>query len=290
MNRDTYIVIGSNGQLGSEIKALSESLPIDFKFYDFPEIDITNRAMLLEIIKNDAPKVIVNCAAYTAVDKAETEKDAAFTVNATGVKNLAEVAEAVGAWLIHVSTDYVFDGTSHLPYVETDSTNPQSVYGETKLQGEKNATSYSKGIVIRTAWLYSTFGNNFVKTMLRLGNERESLNVVFDQIGTPTYAHDLAAAILAVADRVNATNDTALAGIYHYSNEGVCSWYDFTHEIFDLEKISCKLAPIESKSYPTPAKRPHFSVLNKQKIKATFGIEVPYWKDSLVECLNKLNK
>ncbi len=290
MNRDTYIVIGSNGQLGSEIKALSEGLPIDFKFYDFPEIDITNRAMLLEIIKNDAPKVIVNCAAYTAVDKAETEKDAAFTVNATGVKNLAEVAEAVGAWLIHVSTDYVFDGTSHLPYVETDSTNPQSVYGETKLQGEKNATSYSKGIVIRTAWLYSTFGNNFVKTMLRLGNERESLNVVFDQIGTPTYAHDLAAAILAVADRVNATNDTALAGIYHYSNEGVCSWYDFTHEIFDLEKISCKLSPIESKSYPTPAKRPHFSVLNKQKIKATFGIEVPYWKDSLVECLNKLNK
>ncbi len=290
MNRDTYIVIGSNGQLGSEIKALSEGLPIDFKFYDFPEIDITNRAMLLEIIKNDAPKVIVNCAAYTAVDKAETEKDAAFTVNATGVKNLAEVAEAVGAWLIHVSTDYVFDGTSHLPYVETDSTNPQSVYGETKLQGEKNATSYSKGIVIRTAWLYSTFGNNFVKTMLRLGNERESLNVVFDQIGTPTYAHDLAAAILAVADRANATNDTALAGIYHYSNEGVCSWYDFTHEIFDLEKISCKLSPIESKSYPTPAKRPHFSVLNKQKIKATFGIEVPYWKDSLVECLNKLNK
>lgn len=290
MNRDTYIVIGSNGQLGSEIKALSEGLPIDFKFYDFPEIDITNRAMLLEIIKNDAPKVIVNCAAYTAVDKAETEKDAAFTVNATGVKNLTEVAEAVGAWLIHVSTDYVFDGTSHLPYVETDATNPQSVYGETKLQGEKNATSYSKGIVIRTAWLYSTFGNNFVKTMLRLGNERESLNVVFDQIGTPTYAHDLAAAILAVADRVNATNDTALAGIYHYSNEGVCSWYDFTHEIFDLEKISCKLSPIESKSYPTPAKRPHFSVLNKQKIKATFGIEVPYWKDSLVECLNKLNK
>jgi len=290
MNRDTYIVIGSNGQLGSEIKALSEGLPIDFKFYDFPEIDITNRAMLLEIIKNDAPKVIVNCAAYTAVDKAETEKDAAFTVNATGVKNLTEVAEAVGAWLIHVSTDYVFDGTSHLPYVETDSTNPQSVYGETKLQGEKNATSYSKGIVIRTAWLYSTFGNNFVKTMLRLGNERESLNVVFDQIGTPTYAHDLAAAILAVANRVNATNDTALAGIYHYSNEGVCSWYDFTHEIFDLEKISCKLSPIESKSYPTPAKRPHFSVLNKQKIKATFGIEVPYWKDSLVECLNKLNK
>lgn len=290
MNRDTYIVIGSNGQLGSEIKALSEGLPIDFKFYDFPEIDITNRAMLLEIIKNDAPKVIVNCAAYTAVDKAETEKDAAFTVNATGVKNLTEVAEAVGAWLIHVSTDYVFDGTSHLPYVETDSTNPQSVYGETKLQGEKNATSYSKGIVIRTAWLYSSFGNNFVKTMLRLGNERESLNVVFDQIGTPTYAHDLAAAILAVADRANATNDTTLAGIYHYSNEGVCSWYDFTHEIFDLEKISCKLSPIESKSYPTPAKRPHFSVLNKQKIKATFGIEVPYWKDSLVECLNKLNK
>lgn len=289
MNRETYTVIGCNGQLGSEIKELSANLPIDFTFYDYPEIDITKKNELLEILRKDAPRVIINCAAYTAVDKAESEKDAALAVNANGVKNLAEVAEALDAWLIHVSTDYVFDGTSCRPYVETDTTNPQSVYGETKLQGEKNATSYSKGIVIRTAWLYSTYGNNFVKTMLRLGKERESLNVVFDQIGTPTYARDLAKAILAAAEKAAATNDTTLAGIYHYSNEGVCSWYDFTREIFDIERIACKLSPIETTDYPTPAKRPHFSVFNKKKIKSAFGIEIPHWKHSLIECLNKLN-
>lgn len=289
MNRDTYTIIGCNGQLGSELRELSNGMPVDFKFYDFPEIDITKKDELLEILKKDAPKVIINCAAYTAVDKAETEKDAALAVNAIGVKNLAEVAESLDAWLIHVSTDYVFDGTSCRPYVETDATNPQSVYGATKLQGEVYATSYSKGIVIRTAWLYSTYANNFVKTMLRLGNERESLNVVFDQVGTPTYAHDLAAAILAVAQKSIATNDAALAGIYHYSNEGVCSWYDFTREIFDIEKIACKLSPIETTDYPTPAKRPHFSVFNKKKIRTTFDIEIPHWKHSLIECLNKLN-
>lgn len=289
MNRETYTVIGCNGQLGSELKELSANLPIDFKFYDYPGIDITKKGELLDILRKDVPTVIINCAAYTAVDKAESEKDAALAVNANGVKNLAEAAEALDAWLIQVSTDYVFDGTSCRPYVETDATNPQSVYGETKLQGEKNATSYSKGIVIRTAWLYSTYGNNFVKTMLRLGKERESLNVVFDQIGTPTYARDLAKAILAAAEKASATNDTNLAGIYHYSNEGVCSWYDFTREIFDIEKIACKLSPIETKDYPTPAKRPHFSVFNKKKIKSAFGIEIPHWKHSLIECLSKLN-
>lgn len=288
MNRETYAVIGCNGQLGSELRELSASMAISFTFYDYPTIDITKKDELLSILKKDAPSVIINCAAYTAVDKAESEREAAMAVNATGVKNLADVAKELNAWLIHVSTDYVFDGTAHQPYVETDATNPQSVYGETKLQGEKNATSYSKAIVIRTAWLYSTFGNNFVKTMLRLGNERESLNVVFDQIGTPTYAHDLAKAILAAAAKATSTNDTSLGGIYHYTNEGVCSWYDFTREIFDMEKIDCKLSPIETKSYPTPAKRPHFSVLNKQKIKSTFDIEIPHWKHSLSECLIKL--
>lgn len=288
MNRETYAVIGCNGQLGSELRELSASMAISFTFYDYPTIDITKKDELLAILKKDAPSVIINCAAYTAVDKAESEREAAMAVNATGVKNLADVAKELNAWLIHVSTDYVFDGTAHQPYVETDATNPQSVYGETKLQGEKNATSYSKAIVIRTAWLYSTFGNNFVKTMLRLGNERESLNVVFDQIGTPTYAHDLAKAILAAAAKATSTNDTSLGGIYHYTNEGVCSWYDFTREIFDMEKIDCKLSPIETKSYPTPAKRPHFSVLNKQKIKSTFDIEIPHWKHSLSECLIKL--
>lgn len=288
MNRETYAVIGCNGQLGSELRELSTTMAVSFTFYDYPTIDITKKDELLAILKKDAPSVIINCAAYTAVDKAESEREAAMAVNATGVKNLADVAKELNAWLIHVSTDYVFDGTAHQPYVETDATNPQSVYGETKLQGEKNATSYSKAIVIRTAWLYSTFGNNFVKTMLRLGNERESLNVVFDQIGTPTYAHDLAKAILAAAAKATSTNDTSLGGIYHYTNEGVCSWYDFTREIFDMEKIDCKLSPIETKSYPTPAKRPHFSVLNKQKIKSTFDIEIPHWKHSLSECLIKL--
>lgn len=288
MNRETYAVIGCNGQLGSELRELSATMAISFTFYDYPTIDITKKDELLAILKKDAPSVIINCAAYTAVDKAESEREAAMAVNATGVKNLADVAKELNAWLIHVSTDYVFDGTAHQPYVETDATNPQSVYGETKLQGEKNATSYCKAIVIRTAWLYSTFGNNFVKTMLRLGNERESLNVVFDQIGTPTYAHDLAKAILAAAAKATSTNDTSLGGIYHYTNEGVCSWYDFTREIFDMEKIDCKLSPIETKSYPTPAKRPHFSVLNKQKIKSTFDIEIPHWKHSLSECLIKL--
>jgi dTDP-4-dehydrorhamnose reductase len=290
MNSNTYVVIGSNGQLGSELKELSASNPASFKFYDYPDIDITKKENLLAILKQDAPAAIINCAAYTAVDKAESESDLAMAVNGDGVKNLAEVAEAIDAWLIHVSTDYVFDGSAHRPYVETDATNPCSAYGRTKLAGENFATAYRKGVVVRTAWLYSSFGANFVKTMLRLGAERDSLNVVFDQVGTPTYARDLASALLAIADNATSSNNLSLAGIYHYSNEGVCSWYDFTREIFDLCNISCKVLPIESSSYPTPAKRPHYSVFNKAKIKATFQIEIPHWKHSLINCLNKLNK
>ena len=290
MSKRIYVVIGSNGQLGSEIKELSQNLEVDFKFYDFPEIDITDLAKLSAIINRDKPSVIINCAAYTAVDKAESEPTLAELVNATGVKNIVEAAKLVDAWLIQVSTDYVFDGMGYKPYNEKDATNPQSVYGATKLRGEMQACAYSKGIVVRTAWLYSTFGNNFVKTMLRLGKERETLNVVFDQVGSPTYAHDLASALLTIADKISSVNDTSFSGVYHYTNEGVCSWYDFTREIFDMENIGCKLFPIESASYPTPAKRPHYSVLNKNKIKATFEIAIPHWKHSLASCLSKLNK
>lgn len=260
-----------------------------FVFLDFPEVDITNLEELTKIAAAVSPKVIINCAAYTAVDKAEAEKDIAMRVNGNGVKNLALAAQKVDSWLIHVSTDYVFDGTNYRPYTEQDKTCPQSVYGETKLVGEANALSYDKSMVVRTAWLYSTFGNNFVKTILRLGSERETLNVVFDQVGSPTYAHDLATALLAMANKAIATNDKALSGVYHYSNEGVCSWYDFTREIFDQRGIGCELSPIETSSYPTPAKRPHYSVLNKAKVKATFGIEIPHWKHSLIKCLNKLS-
>lgn len=290
MSKPVYVIIGSNGQLGSEIKELSKRLNIDFKFYDFPQADITDIKSLSSIIGGDSPDVIINCAAYTAVDKAESEPQLAQKVNFEGVKNIVEAAKMVDAWLIHISTDYVFDGMSYKPYSEMDQTNPQSVYGRTKLMGEEAALSYSKGIVVRTAWLYSAFGNNFVKTMLRLGNERDSLNVVFDQVGSPTYAHDLAAALLTIAEKVTATNNTNLSGIYQYTNEGVCSWYDFTREIFDMENIDCNLYPIETVDYPTPAKRPHYSVLNKSKIKNTFGISIPHWKRSLAECLNKLNK
>lgn len=289
MDKATFLVIGSNGQLGSEIKELSIQSDASFVFLDFPEVDITNLEELTKIAAAVSPKVIINCAAYTAVDKAEAEKDIAMRVNGNGVKNLALAAQKVDSWLIHVSTDYVFDGTNYRPYTEQDKTCPQSVYGETKLVGEANALSYDKSMVVRTAWLYSTFGNNFVKTMLRLGSEKETLNVVFDQVGSPTYAHDLATALLAMANKAIATNDKALSGVYHYSNEGVCSWYDFTREIFDQRGIGCELSPIETSSYPTPAKRPHYSVLNKAKVKATFGIEIPHWKHSLIKCLNKLS-
>lgn len=289
MSKKTYLVIGSNGQLGSELKRMANEADANFKFYDYPEIDITNIKAVKEIFLNCQPDVVINCAAYTAVDKAESEKDAAFAVNALGVKNLAEAALEADAWLIQVSTDYVFDGMSYQPYTENDITNPQSVYGSSKLVGEQFATSYSKGIVVRTAWLYSSFGNNFVKTMLRLGRERESLGVVFDQVGTPTYARDLARALVSIANQVSANNDLSKAGVYHYTNEGVCSWYDFTREIFDIKGIACTLTPIETKSYPTPAKRPHYSVLNKSKIKSSFAITIPHWKHSLADCIKELN-
>lgn len=279
------LITGANGQLGNEMRVLSEeNKEYTYFFTDVAELDICNEQAVMDFVKANDIHVIVNCAAYTAVDKAEENIEFCTKLNADAVGYLAKAAEANQAEFIQISTDYVFDGTAHTPYRETEPTCPNSVYGSTKLAGEQNAlTLCSRAMVIRTAWLYSTFGNNFVKTMIRLGKERDSLGVIFDQIGTPTYARDLARAIYA------AIRQGVTPGVYHFSNEGVCSWYDFTKAIHRLAGIKdCKVNPLHTEEYPTPAKRPHYSVLDKSKIKATFGIEVPYWEESLQECIYQM--
>lgn len=280
------LVTGGNGQLGNSIKKISSDYPQHtFFFTDVPEVDITNLELLDRLMKEKSVDAIINCAAYTAVDKAESDVVLAESINVAGPKNLAEAAKKRGAKLIHVSTDYVFNGTANEPLKEEAQTDPIGVYGRTKLAGEQAVKdSGCDALVIRTAWLYSEFGNNFVKTMLRLGREREQLGVVFDQVGTPTYAPDLAVAIMTLLDKGFTGFD-----LYHFSNEGVISWYDFTKAIFRLENINITLNPIESCEYPTPAKRPAYSVLNKKKIKAA-GVSVPYWEDSLRVCLKELAK
>lgn len=280
------LVTGGNGQLGNSIKKISSDYPQHtFFFTDVPEVDITNLELLDRLMKEKSVDAIINCAAYTAVDKAESDVILAESINVAGPKNLAEAAKKRGAKLIHVSTDYVFNGTANEPLKEEAQTDPIGVYGRTKLAGEQAVKdSGCDALVIRTAWLYSEFGNNFVKTMLRLGREREQLGVVFDQVGTPTYAPDLAVAIMTLLDKGFTGFD-----LYHFSNEGVISWYDFTKAIFRLENINITLNPIESCEYPTPAKRPAYSVLNKKKIKAA-GVSVPYWEDSLRVCLKELAK
>lgn len=272
-----FLIVGANGQLGQE---LMSRLGDKAKGVDRDVLDITDAEAVKKMVGELKPEVIINCAAYTAVDKAEADVDLARKINADGVYNLA----SCGTKLIHISTDYVFDGKNCVPYTEEDKPNPQSVYGITKLEGEQKALACNKNvIVIRTAWLYSAYGNNFVKTMRRLGAEREVLGVVFDQVGTPTFAGDLAQAIVDILPQMNEEN----AGIYHFSNEGVCSWYDFAVEIMAQSGLNCKVNPIESKEYPTPAVRPSFSVLNKAKIKKVFGVKVPYWKESLSKCLKQ---
>lgn len=280
------LVTGGNGQLGNSIKKISSDYPQHtFFFTDVPEVDITNLELLDRLMEEKSVDAIINCAAYTAVDKAESDVVLAESINVAGPKNLAEAAKKRGAKLIHVSTDYVFNGTANEPLKEEAQTDPIGVYGRTKLAGEQAVKdSGCDALVIRTAWLYSEFGNNFVKTMLRLGREREQLGVVFDQVGTPTYAPDLAVAIMTLLDKGFTGFD-----LYHFSNEGVISWYDFTKAIFRLENINITLNPIESCEYPTPAKRPAYSVLNKKKIKAA-GVSVPYWEDSLRVCLRELAK
>ena len=282
------LVTGSNGQVGSEIKELSSNYFYNFFFTDRNSIDITCKDSIRDYCKANDINVIINCAAYTAVDKAETDIENADIENRKAVKKLALISKELNIKLIHISTDYVFDGKNFKPYCEEFQTNPQGIYGKTKLDGENEMRDINPkdSIIIRTSWVYSSFRNNFVKTMLRLGKEKESLGVIFDQVGTPTYARDLAKAILDIIPQIK----NKKVEIYNYSNEGVLSWYDFAKEIMRMAKLNCKVNPIETFQYPTPAKRPHYSLLNKSKIKSTFNVEIPYWKDSLDECLIKLGE
>ena len=279
------LITGCNGQLGNEMQLLEAKNPQHTYFNtDVEELDITDRETVCAFVEHNQIDGIVNCAAYTAVDKAEDNQELCDLLNHVAPGYLAEAIERRGGWLIQISTDYVFDGTNHTPYVETDPVCPNSVYGRTKLAGEEAAQrACSRTMIIRTAWLYSTFGNNFVKTMIRLGNERPQLGVIFDQIGTPTYARDLAVCIM------TAINRGVKSGVYHFSNEGVISWYDFTKAIHRLAGITtCTVRPLHTSEYPTPAARPHYSVLDKTKIKQAYGIEIPYWEESLAECIKQL--
>lgn len=286
MNKHMNILItGCNGQLGKEVQLLEKENP-QHTWYntDVQELDITNQLAVEQFVAEHQIDGIVNCAAYTAVDKAEDNKELCTTLNTVAPAYLAAAVEKRDGWMIQISTDYVFNGTKHTPYVETDTPSPDSVYGSTKLAGELGVSKFCKrSVIIRTAWLYSTFGNNFVKTMIRLGKEKPELGVIFDQIGTPTYARDLAVAIM------TAINKGIVPGVYHFSNEGVTSWYDFTKAIHRIAGITtCRVRPLHTVEYPTPANRPHYSVLDKTKIKQTYDIEVPYWEDSLKECIEKL--
>ena len=279
------LVTGCNGQLGNEIQLLEKDYG-QHRFFntDVAELDITNQLAVADFVGRNEIDGIINCAAYTAVDKAEDNKELCTTLNTVAPAYLAAAVEKRGGWIVQVSTDYVFNGKAHKPYVETDTPSPDSVYGSTKLAGELGVQKFCKrAMVIRTAWLYSTFGNNFVKTMIRLGKERAELGVVFDQIGTPTYAADLAQAIMTAVEK------GIKPGVYHFSNEGVTSWYDFTKAIHRIAGITtCKVRPIHTSEYPTPANRPHFSVLDKTKIKETYDMEIPYWEESLHKCIEKL--
>jgi dTDP-4-dehydrorhamnose reductase len=284
------LITGSNGQLGSEIRKISDQYPIlKFAFTDVAELDITDPWKVADYLAIFKPQFLVNCAAYTAVDKAETDIDTATLLNTTAVRILAEQSAEIGCKMIHISTDYVFDGKGPRPYGEDDPVDPQSVYGKTKLEGELLCLKYNpESLIIRTSWLYSAFGNNFVKTMLRLGNEKPELGVIADQIGSPTNAADLANAILTIISSVESGEKSFERGIYHYSNEGVASWYDFTKAIFDIKGINCLVKPIASEDYPSPVKRPPYSVLNKSKIKLIFGLQIPYWRDSLTVYFQEL--
>ena len=279
------LVTGSKGQLGNEMQLISRKYP-DFQYFftDVDELDITDKEQFAQFVVENKINFVVNCAAYTAVDKAEDDEKTANLINRDAVKNIAEVAAVNNVKVIHISTDYVFDGTNHVPYTEDMPVSPTSIYGKSKLAGEQVLVEFcSQFVIVRTSWLYSTFGNNFVKTMLKLGRERDSLNVIFDQIGTPTYAADLAEAIMKII-----SSENSVSGIYHFSNEGVCSWYDFTKTIHRLAGIDCKVNPIETKDYPVRTPRPFYSVLNKTKIKSVYRFEIPHWEESLVKCLTAL--
>ena len=285
------LVTGSTGQLGQSIKAIVADYPdYEFVFANRQQLDLSYETSITNFFEDQAFDIIINCAAHTAVDKAESEPELANQVNHLAVQKLANIAKQKNTKLIHISTDYVFNGKQYRPYVETDTIEPQGVYGQTKLSGEQaiQNTLKNNAIIIRTSWVYSEYGNNFVKTMLKFGQERDSLNVISDQVGTPTYAKDLAKAIMSIVQGGAFKQVDFKTSIVHFSNEGACSWYDFAKMIFELANIQCQVNAIETKDYPTPAKRPHYSVLNKAKIKQTYNVAIPYWKDSLRRCVTVL--
>lgn len=285
-NKLKLLVTGSNGQLGSEIKSLSGLYPtLSFIYTDVAELDITDSIAVNKILFSEKPDFIINCAAFTAVDKAEQEIEASNRINSLAPEILAKACLDNHCKLIHISTDYVFDGESNKPYNETAPVNPTSQYGKSKLKGEELAMQHGVCMVIRTSWLYSSYGLNFVKTIIRNAKIKPELRVVFDQIGCPTYANDLADAILKIASK---GADSFIPEVFHYSNEGVCSWYDFAYEIVNLTNLDCKIVPIESSEYPLPAKRPHYSVFNKSKIRNAYQLDIPHYSKSLKICISKM--
>ncbi|MEL7221294.1 MAG: dTDP-4-dehydrorhamnose reductase [Bacteroidota bacterium] len=290
----TILITGAGGQLGQELQTLSNHYPRwTFLAPTRQELDITDQVALPAFFAKHQPDYCLNTAAYTAVDKAETEQELAYAINAQAAAAIARLCQTHDTQLIHYSTDYAYKGDYNRPLLEDDATLGDGIYAKSKLQGDQMVLQeLPAAMVIRTSWVYSSFGHNFVKTMLRLGQQRDALSVVFDQIGTPTYAYDLAAASLKIIEKIESgtVNKEDASGIFHYSNEGVCSWYDFAIRIFELSGIQCTVSPIESKDYPTPASRPHYSVLNKAKIKNTFELSIPHWQDGLERCLKKLGK
>ncbi|HVI43385.1 MAG TPA: dTDP-4-dehydrorhamnose reductase [Chitinophaga sp.] len=284
------LVTGGNGQLGQALQKAATAYPqFNLLFTDYEQLDITDKDAVAAYFSTQDVHACINCAAYTAVDKAESDEEKAFLLNFQAVLSLAEVCADSNAQLIHISTDYVFSGKQNTPYSEEDETDPQSIYGASKLRGEAAATGYNPDtVVIRTSWLYSEYAVNFVKRMRELMQERPELNVVFDQAGTPTYAGDLAVAILDILQYKAANTSTSIGGIYHYSNEGVTSWYDFAITIKEMTNATTTVLPVTSDKYVTAAKRPAYSVLNKEKVKTTFGLSIPYWRDSLAKCLKNM--
>ncbi len=286
--QNTILITGANGQLGSEFKSLTHNYPhFQFVFTDIDELDITDGNLVEQFIENVKPHYIVNCAAYTAVDKAETDQQQAYKLNADAPLLLANASKKCGCKIIHISTDYVFNGNSNTPYSETDPVDPTSVYGKSKLEGEQAVLQSGAGMVIRTSWLYSAWGNNFLKTIINRARLQSELKVVYDQIGTPTWANHLAKAILRIIEQ---GSEKFKPEIFHYSNEGVCSWYDFAIEICDTLSINCQIKAILSHEFPSAVKRPHYSVLNKGKIKKYYTLEIPHWKQGLRECIRILQK
>ena len=283
------LITGADGQLGSELKLASKNYyGYDFIFTDIDTLDITDREKTKAFIKNSAPDWIINCAAYNQVDKAENENDKAMLVNATAVNNIRDAVRGTECRLIHFSSDYVFNGSSNIPYNEYSDTDPVNAYGRSKLAGEKAALSHHSAVIIRTSWLYSSHGANFVKTILNKAKKEGSVSVVFDQVGTPTWSGDLAEAIMQIVAGVIRNQMAFSPGIYHYSNEGVCSWYDFAEAIIHEAGLACRVLPILTKHYPATAKRPSYSVLDKSKIKENYGLEIPHWRSSLKRCIKSL--